>query len=312
MNRRDFLKTGAAAAIATRFVTAAPRRAKFQIGITTNTRGGWESDLIKSFREASEVGYHAVETFYNYVRPYWDRPGELKEILSQLNLRLETVSNGGPMIMQFEDAAAARQVIDEHLQLVRWIKGFGCDHLKINTGRRRPEGTTQEDLQQMARTMNALGKTISAEGLKFGVHAHLWTQFQDRSEIDRLMELTDAAHVFLVVDTGQVTMAGIDPVDLTRRYADRIIEFHLKDCRPEDRGGHKGPIPKREGYTDKGKRIFYELGTGGVDFPGILTILKKHNWNGWLTVELDSSDTTPRESAAQSKQYLEKVLKLQV
>ena len=70
------------------------------------------------------------------------------------------------------------------------------------------------------------------------------------------------------------------------------------------------PIPKREGYTDKGKRIFYELGKGGVDFPGILAILRKKRWKGWFTVELDSTDTTPRESAAQSKKYLNDVLGL--
>ena len=94
------------------------------------------------------------------------------------------------MAMQFEDAALAERIIDEHVKLVRWIKGFGCTHLKINTGQRRPEGTTDADLKQMAKTMNELGKRISDEGLKFGVHAHLWTQLQDRKEIDRLMELT--------------------------------------------------------------------------------------------------------------------------
>ncbi|HEY3129690.1 MAG TPA: sugar phosphate isomerase/epimerase, partial [Acidobacteriota bacterium] len=231
--RRDFLILASALPLAVKagLLSAASQRSQFQIGITTNTRGGWEKDLILSFREASEAGYHAVETFYNYVLPYWDKPAALKQILDGLHLRLETVSNGGPMVMQFEDASQSQQIIDEHLKLVRWIKGFGCDHLKINTGRRRPEGTTQSDLQQMARTMNTLGKRISDEGLKFGVHAHLWTQLQDRGEIDRLMELTDQRHVFFVLDTGQITMAGIDPVELTKTYVDRIIEFHLKDCK---------------------------------------------------------------------------------
>ena len=142
------------------------------------------------------------------------------------------------------------------------------------------------------------------------MHAHLWTQFQDRSEIDRLMESTDPGHVGLVLDTGHITMAGIDPVELTRTYISRIVEFHLKDTRPQDRGGHQGPAPQREGYTDKGKRIFFELGSGGVDFPAILAIVSKNHWNGWLTVELDSTDTTPKDSALKSRKYLEDVLHL--
>ena len=308
LTRRRFLKLSGAAAAAPA-LAAGPR---FQVGITTNTRGGWEKDVLLSFREASEVGFHNVETFYNLVRPWWDKPEELKKLMDQMNLRFVTVSNGGPMKMQFEDPAIQAQIIDEHVKLVKWIKGFGCDHLKINTGGRRPTGTTREDLTQMAKTMNELGKRISDEGLKFCVHAHLWTQLQDRAEIDRLMDETDPKHVYLVVDTGQITMAGMDPLELTRAYMSRIVEYHMKDTRPEDRGGHKGPTPQREGYTDKGKRIFLELGSGGVDFPGLLAFLKKNNWDGWLTVELDSTDTTPKDSATKSRKYLEEVLHLQV
>ena len=307
LSRRAFLESSAALAL---FPGTARSAAQVHVGITTNTRGGWENDLLKSFREASELGYRAVETFYSYVLPYWDRPEEMKKILADLGLRFVTVSNGGPMAMQFEEPALRQKIVDEHLRLVRWIKAFGCDHLKINTGRRRPEGTTRQDLVEMARTMNELGKRISDEGLRFGIHAHLWTQFQTRQEIDSLMELTDPKHVYLVLDTGHVTMAGIDPVELARAYVSRIVEFHMKDCKPEDRGGHRGPTPAREGYTDKGKRIFYELGAGGVDFPAIVALLRKHGWSGWLTVELDSTDTTPRESAAASQRYLQETLKL--
>lgn len=310
--RRQFLKTIASvpAGWLSPSLLLARKEPDFRIGITTNTRGGWEKDLIKSFREAAEVGYRAVETFYSYVLPYWDKPEEMKMILAEFGLRFVTVSNGGPMVMQFEDAALADRIIDEHVKLVRWIKGFGCTHLKINTGQRRAQGTTEDDLQQMAKTLNELGRHISDEGLKLGVHAHLWTQLQDRKEIDRLMELTDPRHVYMVLDTGHINMAGIDPVELTKAYVGRIVEFHLKDCKPEDRGGHKGPVPQREGYTDRGKRIFYELGKGGVDFPGIISVLRKNRWKGWLTVELDSTDTTPRDSALQSKRYLENVLQL--
>lgn len=180
LTRRSFLQTTCLAAASRLSYALAPSNSNINIGITTNTRGGWEKDLIKSFREAAEVGYRAVETFYAYVLPYWDKPEEMKMILEEFKLRFVTVSNGSPMAMQFEEAALADRIIDEHLKLVRWIKGFGCTHLKINTGQRRPEGTSNADLKQMAKTMNALGKRISDEGLKFGVHAHLWTQLQDR------------------------------------------------------------------------------------------------------------------------------------
>ncbi|HZS51348.1 MAG TPA: sugar phosphate isomerase/epimerase [Bryobacterales bacterium] len=314
LSRRQFLRL-CSATCATSAAGVAAAKPRFRIGITTNTRNGgsWDKDMLLSFREAAEAGYHNVETFYGYIRPWWDKPQELKSQMDRLKLGFVTISNGGPMKMQFENPSVAQQLIDEHVQLALWSKKwFGCDHLKANTGGRRPEGTTSDDLAQMARTMNEIGKRLADQGLKFGVHAHLWTQLQTRSEIDHIMDATDPRYVFLVLDTGHITMAGMDPVELARTYVSRIVEFHLKDTKPEDKGGHKGPTPQREGYTAIGKRIFFELGKGGVDFPGLLSVLKQNNWDGWLTVELDSTDTTPKDSAMISRRYLENVLHLQV
>ena len=58
--------------------------------------------------------------------------------------------------------------------------------------------------------------------------------------------------------------------------------------------------------------IFFELGKGGVDFPAIVNILRQNSYQGWITVELDSTLRTPKESARISKNYLEKTLGLRV
>ena len=84
LTRRTFLKTTCLAAASRLIHAAPPGQTNFNIGITTNTRGGWEKDLIKSFRESAEVGYRAVETFYSYVLPYWDKPEEMKMILGRI------------------------------------------------------------------------------------------------------------------------------------------------------------------------------------------------------------------------------------
>ena len=281
-----------------------------RVGITTNTRGGWESDFIRSLDEAAQVGYHAIETFPQYVRPYFDNPEELKKILKVRGLRLVTVSNGSGMEMDLADPTRADRLIEDHLRLVEFIKRFDCDHLKINTGRRRRQGTTAEDLSHMAATLNRLGKRTAEQGVKLGVHAHLWAQFEKQHEVEAIMERTDPDYVNLVLDTGHYTMAGMDPVEMTRRYVERIIEFHFKDTPPDYRGGNKGWIPRFE--ETLAKPIFYELGKGGVDFPSLVEILRKNHYQGWITVELDSTLRTPKQSARISKNYLEKTLGLKV
>ena len=305
LDRRQFILSAAGAAAA-----AAASKAGYRVGITTNTRGGWEKDVFLSFREAREAGFRNVESFANYFTPFFDKPDELRRRIDEIGVRFVTISNGGPMEMHFEDESRRRKILDDHLRLVRFIKQFGCDHLKINTGPRRPEGTTAADLKVMAATLNELGKRISGEGLKFGVHAHMWTQFENRHEVDAIMESTDPQHVWFVLDTGHITMAGMDPVELTRALGHRIIEFHLKDVKPEHRGGARKRLDRNDPMTDP---IFFELGVGGVDFPAIKAHLDKIGWQGWWTVELDSSPARPpKESASISRRYIENRLKVPV
>jgi inosose dehydratase len=212
--------------------------------------------------------------------------------------------------MAFEDPSKRQKLLDGHVRLVRFIKQFGCDHLKVNTNVRRPEGTSAEDLKQMAITLNELGKRTSGEGLKFSVHPHMWTQLENRREIDTIAESTDPRHVNFVVDTGHITMAGIDPVELTRAYSSRIVEFHLKDVMPENKGGARQRRERNDVMKDP---IFFELGKGGVDFPALKAHLDKTGWQGWLTVELDSSPyRPPKESARISRDYIEKILRIKV
>ena len=331
MTRRSFLTAGAAlpALVAQRGPQEAT--ADITVGITVDTRPDWSGpgNFIRSIDEASEVGYHWIETFWPYVARWEKNPQGLKDELDKRRLKLETVSNGAGMRTDFVDPAQRLGVIEDHMKLVNFIKWFGCDHLKINIGGRRTPGDEKLAYKEMATTFTEIGKRMTGMGMKFGVHAHLNSAFETRQDVDAIMERTNPKDVYLICDTGHVTMAGMDPVKVTRDYTSRIIEYHMKDVAPEHKGGYKGDGPYRaSGGPGRGRpspeeqdlpasvryrdRHFFELGRGGVDFPAILQILNHASWKGWMTVELDSTITTAKGSATVSKQYLERVLKLKV
>jgi sugar phosphate isomerase/epimerase len=46
------------------------------------------------------------------------------------------------------------------------------------------------------------------------------------------MEYTDPKHVRFVLDTGHITMTGIDPIALARRLGHRIVELDTSPWRP--------------------------------------------------------------------------------
>jgi len=308
VTRREFLASAFMATLAAPNLFSPPR---YRVGITTNTRGGWEDDVWLSFREAREAGYHNVESFIHYFKDFFDdKADQLQRKMDETGVRFVTISNGGSMEMRFEDPTRRDKVIDDHLRLIRFIKKLGCEHLKINLGPRRPAGTTDEDLKHMAAALGEIGRRSADEGIKFAVHAHMWSQFENRREIDYVMEHTNPRQVYFVLDTGHITMAGIDPVELTRALGHRIVEFHMKDTKPENRGGAKTRLERPDMMKDP---PFFPLGHGGVDFPAIKSHLDKIGWQGWLTVELDSSPSRPpKESARMSREYLEKTLNLKL
>jgi inosose dehydratase len=141
----------------------------------------------------------------------------------------------------------------------------------------------------------------------------LWSQFETPRDVERIFELTDPRYVGFILDTGHVSMAGMDPLALTRRYGARILEFHIKDVAPANRGGYCGPaLDRARVNTGPGDLIFYPLGEGGVDYPAILAHLEAIGWSGWFTVELDRTPTTAKDAAARSKAYIEKTLGLRL
>src|SRR5438477_6346377 len=111
VNRREFLGTIAAAGVG---IAAQPR---YRVGITTNTRGGWEKDVFLSFREAHEVGYRYVESFIDYFGAYLDKPAELLQKTDAIGVKFDTVSNGCHMEMHFEDSSKHEKILEEHMRL---------------------------------------------------------------------------------------------------------------------------------------------------------------------------------------------------
>lgn len=287
----------------------AAEKAQFRVGVTNNTRGGWEKDFWLASREAHEAGYRNVETFYSYVRDLFDKPEEVAARAKSIGVGIVTVSNSAPMEMHFEEAKKRAQILEEHTKLARFVKRLGSAHLKINLGPRKPGGTTAEDLKQIAETVHQLGKRTAAEGVRLAVHAHMWSQFENQQEIDYVMTHTDPQTVAFVLDTGHVTLAGIDPVALAFHLHHRVVEYHLKDTNKDVYAGAKSRIERPADMM--ANPPFFALGSGGVDFAGLIKHLNAIGWKGWLTTELDTSPMRPaKESAAMSLRYLRDTLKV--
>ncbi len=105
----------------------------------------------------------------------------------------------------------------------------------------------EESFKQTAAKLNTFGQRCKDSNLTFGYHNHNFEFEKVGSEtlLERLAAATDPALVKLELDTYWAAYAGVDPVELIRRYTGRVASLHLKDMTPE--------------------RTFTEVGDGTLD-----------------------------------------------
>ena len=90
---------------------------------------------------------------------------------------------------------------------------------------------TDNDWERLCQGLEVLAQHAAAQGIPLVYHHHMGTVVQNRREIDRLLQGTQA--VQLLADTGHLAFAGVDTAAIFDDYAERIAHVHLKDIRQE-------------------------------------------------------------------------------
>src|SRR5207248_6967235 len=235
-------------------------------------------------------------------------PETFRELLASHHLRLSALYGGG----RFGDPARRTEVVSNNTRLARFLAAIGVDRLVFGPGGpRTPGGSTETELREAARTINEAARACYDLGVLACVHPHLGTEIETEPEIDTVMQLTDPRYVFFCPDTAHLTAAEIDVPGIIRRYGERMRYMHIKDLRAgviEERRNQKTSL-KVESGTER-LPIFCELGRGVIDYGPIMQALKEIGYHDWITVEIDSSTSTPLESLRICRDYVQDRLRL--
>ena len=242
-------------------------------------------------RDCSAAGYRGIEGEYTIATLYSGRESEFT----------------ARMRSEHEDLAALYSTTDldqpsqfyvnryKNLQAAKFAQPQGTRVIVI--GGTDATEKTPAQFAEYARQANAIGKEIlETTGLQLGVHPHVGSFVEHRDDIDRVMESTDPRYFNLCPDVAHLAAGGMDPVEVIRTYAQRVIHVHLKDYKPA---------------SGKDFGAFVELGKGAVDIPGIVRELRAIGFKGWADVELDGAPD-PAASAIRNRDYLTNTLHLRV
>jgi inosose dehydratase len=242
-------------------------------------------------------------------------------------LKAELAKRGIQLVSQwksvlFSDPAYREQELEAYRQHVQFLHDMGAKVISTcEVGgslhfdpRRTPHETEVLRLDEagwrsLADGLNAAGAIAREYGLKLTYHHHGGTAVERPEEIDRLMELTDPALVYLLYDTGHAYYGGADPLDVLRKHYDRIAYIHLKDIRQNvlDEARAEGA----DFVTCIRKGVFTVPGDGCLDFGPILAEIVAKGYKGWamLEGEQDPAEHPAYEYAKNAMLHIESLIK---
>ncbi|MEM6611221.1 MAG: myo-inosose-2 dehydratase [Cyanobacteria bacterium P01_C01_bin.72] len=290
---------------------------KVRLGITPT---GWSNsddpsiDLVppipyrQILSEMALAGYEGSQMSGKY-------PQDMKTLKRELELRDFTISE--PWVGTYftiDDAEDSKKIFHQQLEFMQEIDGNtivvaelgGAVHQQPVAPLPNRPIYSDEQWKKLTKGLNELGKEAYKAGMQLCYHPHVGTGVETLEDIDRLMAGTNPKYLKLLLDTGHLYYAGVDPLVVAKKYGDRIKHVHLKNIR---QNVLKSSIAQGLSFLDSIRQGSFTVPgdkEGVIDFPPILTELAKANYEGWLVVEAeqDPNKANPLQYALMARNYL--------
>ncbi len=176
-----------------------------------------------------------------------------------------------------------------------WIDmtyALGGKFCRVLSGQKRPELSIDLGIQLAADCIHECLPYAQERNITLIIENHykddFWTYPEFAQKMDVFCALVDKInHPFFGVnyDPSNTYLAGEDPLELLKRVVHRVVTMHasdryLKEGTLEDLRNEEG------GAVGYAKRLSHgEIGKGLNDYDAIFTLLKKENFNGWISIE---------------------------
>jgi len=282
LSRRHFLKGSLLAAAATKFsfpVRGQSSGKQLPIALQLySVRGDCQKDFDAALAQVARMGFPGVE-FAGYYQ-YGDNAKGLRTKLDDLNLKAAATHIGTGTFRG-----------DNLKRTIEFHQILGCKFLIVPGD---GDFTHPEKSRALAETFNQTAGVLKPLGMACGYHNHTkeFTQYEGKSYFDWFAERT-AQDVVLQQDCGWTAAAGLDPVELMKRYPGRMKSTHFK--------------PTIVG-EDKGKKAI--LGQDSVDWVAVLKACRTIGGTEWITIEQERypDGKSPMECSALSLAGLKAIM----
>ena len=257
-----------------------------------SVRDDMEADFYGTLKKVKEMGYTGVE----FAGLFGYQPEEVKQMCQELDL--VPLSAHVPFVDLKDDMENA----------IACYKKLGCKYIVVPylTEEYRP-GTP--GFQTVIDTVKVLGKKLAENDMVLQYHNHdfEFVKIDGEYALDILYKECGPELLQTQLDTCWVNVAGEDPAEYLKKYANRMPTIHLKDFFGDRSENMYALIGIDDGKQDNGPKQFElrPLGKGRQDFPKIIDAATACGAQ-WFIVEQDdpSMGYTALESVKISIDYL--------
>jgi sugar phosphate isomerase/epimerase len=283
ISRRKFIQGSALSVAALGLRHALPLQAanapKLPVALQLySIRNDCAKDFDAALAEVAQMGFDGVE-FAGYHK-YDGKPAELRKKLDELNLKVAATHIGTGNFQ----GDSLKRAIDFH-------QTIGCRFLIVPGDR---DFTNPEKCEALALIFNQTAATLKPLGMACGYHNHTgeFKKHGDKTFWDLFAERT-TKDVILQQDCGWTAAAGLDPVEMMKRYPGRMKSTHFKPTVVNN---------------EPGKKAF--LGQDSVDWAAVIEGCRQYGGTEWITLEQEAypDGKTPMECSAISFAALKKML----
>jgi inosose dehydratase len=247
---------------------------------------GGETPLAVALEEGAAIGYRGFELGNKFPRD----PAALRDLLAGYGL--ECVSGWYSGRLAQRSAEEEIEAVGPHLRLLAengakvMVYGEVADAIQglPQPLYKRPRFVNPQQWQQYAERLTRFARYTLEHGVRLAYHHHMGAYVETPADVDQLMALT-GPEVGLLFDSGHITFAGGDALEVLKRHIGRVCHVHCKDVRPA-----VARLARNNNWSFLQSVLngaFTVPGDGCIDFRSLLQGLYDHNYEGWLVVEAE-------------------------
>lgn len=241
------------------------KKRRFELGVASYTFRKFKLEETLAMTKKVGLKYIAFKSFHLALD---STPSQIKEVVAKVKEADLVLYGGGVIYMNSE--AEVHRAFD-------YAKAAG---MKVIIGVPKPE------------LLKLVNKKVQEYDIKVAIHNHGpgdKTYPTPASAYEKIKNLDK--RIGLCNDIGHTQRAGVDPSVSAERFADRLLDVHIKDV---------------SAATAKGREV--EVGRGVIDIPKFVGTLLKINYSGIVAFEYEKDPENLLPGLAESVGYVNGVL----